>query len=314
LLKLTGVALSVLLLSALGFLTNYADAQTQTNYLLYQNNQYGFSIKYPSNWEKSETITKSSVFPNMLDIVTFSTSSELTNYGVSLIENDATYKGLSGQKFLDKMKDFERSVECSYAEEGETCSMEVKLEQSVTQNGYLLYFGIYQFTFSDNQDSYQYVLFVTMAPNGNDVWELSLYTDPDEDYQGIGEEAGNMFDTFTIYDYKGEQKQLLLQSKAAQKDDIVYLVIKNPTDSSNGIYSIKLTTTNGKITNFIKIKDWNYVRLGSDSVIYQTTSLPLGPSDVIKIILKVDSKNTEIQWEAFSKDQKSLGIGKVKTS
>jgi len=141
---------------------------------------------------------------------------------------------------------------------------------------------------------------------------LGLAASPGEEYKGIGEEAGKMGDTFTILNYKGVQKQLSLQAKASQKNDIVHLVIKNPKDSTDDIYGIKLTNINGKITNFIKVKGWNYVRLGSDSVMYQTMSSPLDSSDMIKVKLKVDSKNTEIQWEAFSKDQKSLGTGKVK--
>ena len=133
-----------------------------------------------------------------------------------------------------------------------------------------------------------------------------------EELKSMGKKLDEMTDTFTIFSYEGTKKQLSLQAKASQKNDIVHLVIKNPKDSTDDIYGIKLTNINGKITNFIKVKGWNYVRLGSDSVMYQTMSSPLDSSDMIKVKLKVDSKNTEIQWEAFSKDQKSLGTGKVK--
>ncbi len=109
------------------------------------------------------------------------------------------------------------------------------------------------------------------------------------------------------------QKQFHLGIKAGQKDDLVYLVIKNPKGSSDDIYGIKLTAVNGKITNFIKITDWIQKRLGPDSVIYQTVSSPLHSSDMIQVKLKVDSKNTEIQWEVFTKDQKSLGKGSETT-
>ena len=105
----------------------------------------------------------------------------------------------------------------------------------------------------------------------------------------------------------------IILAKASQKNDIVYLAIKNPNDSSDDIYSIKLTNVNGKIANFVKVKDWTPWRTGANSVIYQSTSSPLSSSNIIKIILKVDGKNTEIKWEVFSKDQKSLGVGTVKT-
>jgi hypothetical protein len=110
-----------------------------------------------------------------------------------------------------------------------------------------------------------------------------------------------------------KQKQFQLDVKASQKDALASLVIKNSKDSPDDVYGIKLTTVNGKITNFIKINNWEHKRLGPDSVMYQTTSSPLHPSDAIQAKLKVDSKNTEIKWEAFTKDQKSLGAGKVKT-
>ncbi|MDP3780446.1 MAG: hypothetical protein Q8Q69_04570, partial [Nitrosopumilaceae archaeon] len=70
--------------------------------------------------------------------------------------------------------------------------------------------------------------------------------------------------------------------------------------------------TNGKITNFLKLDGWEHKRINDKTVMYQTKSSPLDPTETIKIKLKVDSKKTEFSWEAFSKDQKSLGTGKVK--
>jgi hypothetical protein len=110
-----------------------------------------------------------------------------------------------------------------------------------------------------------------------------------------------------------KQKQFQLDVKASQKDKLVNIVIKNSKDSSGDVYGIKLTVVNGKMTNFIKLNDWTHARLGPDSVMYTTTSSPLHPSDTAQVKLKVDSKNSEIAWEAFAKDQKSLGTGKVKT-
>ena len=307
-------------LGAVSFQVNMGSAPTPvptqtTKYLSYENKQYGFSIKYPSDLKKEEILEKSDEpFPNSINIVHFTTPSELSTIGVSLTKDDTIFKGLSGQKFLDKMKNEFESRACSAVDDPTlTCSMEVLDQQSATnQNGHLAYSGAYVFTISDNQNSQNVLVFTIMFPDGKDVWVLGLAASPGEEYKGIGEEAGKMGDTFTILNYKGVQKQLSLQAKASQKNDIVHLVIKNPKDSTDDIYGIKLTNINGKITNFIKVKGWNYVRLGSDSVIYQTTSSPLDSSDMIKVKLKVDSKNTEIQWEAFSKDQKSLGTGKVK--
>ena len=135
--------MSILLLSVVGFLPYHADAQTP-KYLLYENKQYDFSIKYPSNWEKTEVLTKSSVFPNVLDIVTFSTPSDLTSYGVSLIKDDTTFTGLSGQKFLDKAKEKFVDPICRRAPAGVTCSTELAQQTTLThQNGYSGYLTIF---------------------------------------------------------------------------------------------------------------------------------------------------------------------------
>ena len=92
----------------------------------------------------------------------------------------------------------------------------------------------------------------------------------------------------------------------------VTITITNPKDSSSDVYGIKLTTTSGKIKNYVKVNGWDHKRINDNTVSYQTKSSPLGQSDVIKIKLKVDAKKPEITWNAYSKDQKSLGTGKVK--
>ncbi|MEX0657061.1 MAG: hypothetical protein WD154_05905 [Nitrosopumilaceae archaeon] len=289
---------------------------TQTTKILsYENKQYGFSIKYPSYLQKEEEPEKDETFPNMLNILTFSTPSELTYGGISFIQDDTTFRGLSGQKFLDKMKsEFERVFCSSATESGGTCSMEVIFDESFThKNGYPGYRAAYGLEMSVDQNSFKALIALTMIPDGNDVWIIVVGSFSNDEIKSIGKELDQMTDSFTIFNYEGIQKQFLLQSKAAQKNDIVYLIIRNPQDSTDDIYSIKLTNINGKITKFIKIKDWTYKRVGSNSVMYQTTTSPLDSSDMIKVALKVDSKNTEIQWEAFSKDQKSLGTGKVKS-
>ncbi|MBI2582395.1 hypothetical protein HYV87_04700, partial [Candidatus Woesearchaeota archaeon] len=245
-----------------------------TKILSYDNKQYGFSIKYPSYLQKEETLEKDDTIPNMLNIVTFNTSSELTYASVNLIQDDTIYRGLSGQKFLDKMKsEFERVFCSSAAESGGTCSMEVIFDESFThKNGYPGYRAAYGLTLSDGQDSVDVLVAVTMIPDSNDVWMIVAGSFSMDEIKSIGKELDQMTDSFTISDYEGEKKQFSLQSKAAQENDIVYLVVRNPEDSSDDIYSIKLTNVNGKITNFIKIKDWTYKRVGPDSIMYQTTT------------------------------------------
>lgn len=334
-------------LGTVSFQVNTGDAKTTTpttqkqttttpqskKYLSYENKKYGFSLKYPSDLKKEETLTESDEpFPNSISIVSFTTPSELSTLGVALIKDDTIFKGLSGQKFLDKMKNEFESRTCSAVTDPTlTCSMEVGIEGSDTnQNGHVVYTAAYAFTVSDNQDSQKIIIFITMFPNGNDVWVLGLVTVPGETYKGIGEETGKMADTFKISNYKGEQKsssstkpsttqttplnqkQFSLNVKAIQENDLVTITITSPKDSSSDVYGIKLTTTTGKIKNYVKVNGWDHKRISDNTVSYQTKSYPLGQSDVIKIKLKVDTKKPEITWNAYSKDQKSLGTGKVK--
>ena len=216
--KLVGIALSVLLLSAVGFLPYHADAQTQTKYLLYENKQYGISLKYPSDLKKEETLTKSDEpFPNSISIVRFTTPSELTSIGVTLIKDDTIFKGLSGQKFLDKMKNEFKSRFCSAISDPTlTCSMEILYEQQVrSTNSYDGYVSTYAFTVSDNQDSQKIVILIMMYPDGNNVWLLGMNISSDEDYKGIGEEVGKIADTFKINNYQGSASQSSTISKSS---------------------------------------------------------------------------------------------------
>lgn len=290
--------------------TQQTQSSKTTQYLSHVDKQFGFSLNYPSYLEKKELLGKDDFYPNMIHLVSFNTVSELTFISVSIIHDDSIYRGLSGQRFLDKMKtEFENAM-CSFAESGESCSLEVILEEEFThQNGYPSYRSAYILTSSDALTSSKFLIGVTMIPDGNDIWMITAASFSNDEIKNMGKELDQIANSFTISDY-GNQKQPL-QIKAIQQKDTIYLVIRNPEGSSDDIYGIKLTNTNGKITNFIKVKGWNYVQVGLDSVIYQTTS-PLSSSDIFKVALKVDSKDAKLKWEVFSKDQKSLGTGIVK--
>jgi hypothetical protein len=158
--------------------------------------------------QKEENIVTDDVIPNMLRIVNFGTPSGLTNIGVSLIQDDTTYSGLSGQKFLDKMKNEFGNVICSFAtKSGATCSIEVFLEEGFThQNGYDGYRGAYAITMSDNQDSTKMMLLTIMYPDGKDVWTILGGALSGDELKSMGKELDKMTDSFTISNYKGGQK------------------------------------------------------------------------------------------------------------
>ena len=169
----------------------------------------------------------------------------------------------------------------SFQTTGSTCSdfNVIGSSKDKTGAGYESYLLVYttQEKYPDGTNG-QRMYVVGQIPDGNDTWVLVLTGSPNA-AQSYSDDVKTIGDSFTISDYNGavsttlqptpllNQKQFQLHTKASQTNDIVYLVIKNPKDSS----------------------------------------------DVIKVKLKVDSKNTEIQWEAFTKDQKSLGTGKVGT-
>lgn len=419
-------------------------------YLLYQNKQYGFSIKYPSTWLKTDLLKKDSTFSNMINLVRFENPSKDAAFELELIQND---KGTS-RKILDEtnnqIKSEFKPAFCSQAPAGATCLVDVFEDSYATKNGYKGNILGVVAQMSSKQTTAQIVpIGIAVIPDGNNSWILlgsNLSVEENEQNLLV---FSDMSDSFLIFNYKGEQasseslappsaksgagelqinsgqfsvskyspaevivsgkitdyqkgvlltlkiekpdkgttqqnavvtkdgnfrfplkldsnwpsggytvsakygsqdigsvsfqvnegstkptttptktptttptktpppplkqKQFQLDVKASQKNDLVSLVIKNSKDSPDNVYSIKLTTANGKITNFVKINNWEHKRLGPDSVMYQTTSSPLHPSDTIQAKLKVDSKNTEIKWEVFTKDQKSLGTGKVKT-
>jgi len=299
---------------------------TPTKIVTYQNSKYGFSIKHPSNWSEKELNLQ---IPEGTVLLAISSPDSQISMGVLFRPNDNVYGGLEGQNYFDKMiENYKNSCKMSFQRSGSTCSdfNVIGSGKDKTDAGYETY-GVSYTTQQKNPDgtNEQLMYIVGQIPDGNDTWVL-VFTGSPNAVKLYSDDIKTIAYSFAIFDYNGatsttlqstpllKQKQFQLYAKASQKNDVVYLVIKNTKDSSDDIYSIKLTTVNGKITNLIKIKDWNYMRLGPNSIMYQTTSSPLHSSGVIQVKLKVDSKNTEIQWEAFTKDQKSLGTGKVGTS
>ena len=280
-----------------------------TKILTYENKQYGFSVNYPSTWQKDTTLDKDSDKPNRLALATFFPPQQDGLFMIGLAENDPYFKGLDEQQLLDTIKQ-ELTTYCTDPD----CTDLEFLSSGVNThvNGYKLYYVTFTSVLTIDENTMNPMFVYAIIPDGDDFWLISTsFFNPDT-FDKLSTEITPMAQSFTIFNYEGAKKQFSLHSKASQKNDIVYLAIKNPKDSSDDIYGIKLTNINGKITNFLKIKGWNYVRVGTDSVMYQTTSSPLTPSDLIKIALKVDSKNTEIKWEAFSKGKTSLGTGIVK--
>lgn len=133
-LKLAGVTLSVLLLSAVGILPYHADAQT-TKFLLYKNKQYGFSIEYPSTWQKVEP--QKDPTSKSANIVSFAPSQN-TAYSVSFSANDKSIKGLNGEQILAALKKQVTDTCSAASKQGLTCS-DITANHDTHKNGYAIY-------------------------------------------------------------------------------------------------------------------------------------------------------------------------------
>ena len=281
--------------------------------LSYENKQYGFSIKYPSTWQKTESLEKDPKYLNRINLVTLAPS-QLTFYGVSLVEDDTKYKGLRDGNFLDKMDQEAKELCSSDSESGITCVNVESGEASILNhvNGYKIYFNSYGFTVSTDQGIMEMSLALGLIPDGNDIWEIGAGSLSASEFQQYVNDFTSIGQSFTILDYEGEQKSKFfkIQSMSEQIDNLVYIAFLNQDDSKEDIYGIKFTSENGKIKNSLKLDGWDYKRVGPSEIMYQTKSMPPKADDLLGAILKVDNNDAEISYEFFSKDMKSLGSGK----
>ena len=194
-LKLAGIVLSVLLLSVIGVSPYYVDAQTQ-KYLSYENKQYGFSIKYPSNWEKIED-------PNSDAIVAFAPSQN-TAYAVSFSANDQSIKGLNGDQILATLKKQVTDTCSASASKGITCS-DITANRDTHKNGYAIYAVYYTASGTSDQGTINVAEMTAIIPDGNDAWMLQLISYSPTELEQFMEDIGTSLDSFTIFDYQGEQ-------------------------------------------------------------------------------------------------------------
>src|SRR3989344_1686633 len=201
LLKLAGIVLSVLLLSVIGVSPYYADAQTQ-KYLSYENKQYGFSIKYPSTWEKKETLQKDPN-SNSVSIVSFAPSQN-TAYGVSFSANDQSIKGLNGDQILATLKKQVTDTCSASASKGITCS-DITANRDTHKNGYAIYAVYYTASGTSDQGTINVAEMTAIIPDGNDAWMLQLISYSTTELEQFMEDIGSSLDSFTIFNYEGEK-------------------------------------------------------------------------------------------------------------
>ena len=172
------------------------------NYLSYQNKQYGFSIKYPSDWQKEEKFEKDETFPEMQSLVGFQSPSYDANFMLGFIQDD---KGTS-QKILDKMKTEGEDMVCASLPAEATCSMKI-LEKSLThKNGYGMHATTLLFTVSDSEISVEIPATITVIPDGKNAWVFFTGVYSLNDPTQISNVLTEIGQSFTIFDYEGTQQ------------------------------------------------------------------------------------------------------------
>lgn len=169
-------------------------------FLLYENKQYGFSIKYPSNWQKNEVLQKDPS-SNFVSIVSF-VPSQTTAYGIGLSIDDQGYKGLDEKQFLAKMKKQISDACLAGASSGVTCS-EIITSSDTHKNGYVLYGAYYSASVPSDQGTTTLVEVTAYIPDGNDLWSLQIFSTSPLELEQLIKDVGSSLDTFTIYDYEG---------------------------------------------------------------------------------------------------------------
>jgi hypothetical protein len=180
-----------------------------SKYLTYENKQYGFSMKYPSSWQKQELLQKDPT-SNSVSIVRF-TPSQSTVCGVGLLQDNKDYKGLGEKQFLAKMKKQISDACLAAASSGVSCS-EITTSSDIHKNGYKLYSVYYSATVPSEQGTATVIEMTTYIPDGNDIWSLQIFSTSSADLEQLAQDLGSSLDTFKIYDYQGVKA-----SKTTQK-------------------------------------------------------------------------------------------------
>src|SRR3989344_1307089 len=170
-------------------------------YIPYKNNQYGFSIKYPSTWQKDETLERDDDKPNRITIATFASQSQTALYMIGFAENDLTYKGLNDQQFLNKMKK-EITNECQECQDTEFLSADTVIHKNV----YKVYAAVLTTTMVSAEGTLNPLLTYALIPDGNDLWLISLMLFSSDDSEQLLDEITPMGESFTIFDYEGIQQ------------------------------------------------------------------------------------------------------------
>src|SRR3989344_746918 len=183
--------------------SNVQPTQT-TKYLPYENNQYGFSLKYPSTWQKNEILERDEDKPNRITIATFTSPSQTGYYIVGFAENDPTYKGLNDQQFLNKMKKEIANDDCQECQDIEFLSTDT----ATHKNGYKLYYAVLTATIPSDDGTLNPLLTYALIPDGNDLWLIALMLFSSDDSEQLLDEITPMGESFTSCSESSDEKSI----------------------------------------------------------------------------------------------------------
>lgn len=169
---------------------------TPAQYQLYKNDDYGFSIEYPSNWSLTNHFEEGAAIVG----VGFSPDKNL-EIDVGIQKDNNPFAGMTDQQSLDSITTMLKN-RCSSAtiqKTGFTCSQDQYNQNIVNfqgSSGYLVASGLVK-TFPD-RSSVKWISEWFLIPKGNDVWVMVVETSLD-DFNSYSTEITHMGNSLNIY-------------------------------------------------------------------------------------------------------------------
>ncbi len=178
-----------------------SSSDASTEYIVYKNDKYGFSLEYPSYWTYREGKLDKIDKLDKMELVNF-VSNPNTHISISQSVNNNEFRNISDQQYLDKMIN-EHEEECnkstSLDDHGVTCSNFKPLLSIVDPNGkYVSY--VISYTYTDESDDGTVTdksKLVIQIPDHDNTWNIAVFSTIG-DLPNHLEEIASTLNSFTI--------------------------------------------------------------------------------------------------------------------
>ncbi len=199
---------------------------------VYENEKYGFSIEYPSNWNVSEEELE---YTDQTQLVNLFPSQE-TNFKINVDSNNLEFKNLGDQEYLDKMtmQDKEECKLISVDDYGFICkNFKPLISTTINDGKYPTYLVGYTYTqeYADGSIAEASNL-ISRIPDGDKDWIITVSSSVDDLPHYLGE-IPPILNSFTISDY--------------EEPDIRTPTLQNDSHVVNPDYGISYRMTGGEI-------------------------------------------------------------------